>query len=387
MHRTSKPKSTLKNKTKSDSGESCVLKIPLKFKIKKIHIDPEAPIPTTKQIDLENMTEAQQLSYTLAKRDESTADDMILSQEIPNTRIDPGSNKESLKGMKIDDHVATIEEEAKSAEAALIQKKGKSVMENMNKTFIRKDNVRTMLENVDNTLKEVIPKIVSKTTDEIMQDNLHWLVVDVVKKEKDRTKADVPALVSQEFIAHAPQIIEELFRTYMNNTVLNVHPSSTSLISDMQYQFSAKKIDPDEVFSNKKIVEIIKVVHHDAYMQELIDEVCVKRFDDKSYLFLESDFKYLNKNDIKDMYYICMRRRNDPQYTALIKVLLVFIRSCVIWEMVHDFQLGIESYQIKVNLTAPTITFPGIETLLLYSIIADPFVGIIYENKKGKKEL
>ncbi|GJZ10215.1 hypothetical protein Tco_0544974 [Tanacetum coccineum] len=208
-----------------------------------------------------------------------------------------------------------------------------------------------MLENVDNTLKEVIPKIVSKTIDEIMQDNLHWLVVDVVKKEKERTKADVPALVSQEFVAHAPQIIEELFKTYMNITVLNVHRSSTSLISDMQYQFSAKKIDPDEVFSNKKIVEIIKVVHHDAYKQELIDEVCVKRSDDESYLFSESDF------------------------------------NCVIWEMVHDFQLGIESYHIKVNLTAPTITFPGIETLLLYSIIADPFVGIIYENKKGKEEL
>ncbi|GJT77744.1 hypothetical protein Tco_1044469 [Tanacetum coccineum] len=178
--------------------DSCVPKIPLKFKIKKIHIDPEAPIPTTKQIDLENMTEAQQLSYTSAKRDESTADDMILSQEIPDTRIDPGSNKESLKAMKIDDHVATIEEEAKSAEAQFI--------------FLKK---------------------VSKTTDEIMQDNLHWLVVDVVKKEKERTKADVPALVSQEFVAHAPQIIEELFRTYMNITVLNVHPSSTSLISDM----------------------------------------------------------------------------------------------------------------------------------------------------------
>ncbi|GKB13745.1 reverse transcriptase domain-containing protein [Tanacetum coccineum] len=39
----------------------------------------------------------------------------------------------------------------------------------------------------------------------------------------------------------------------------------------------------------------------------------------------------------------------------------VFIRSSVIWERVHDFQLGIESYQQKINLTAPIITFPGIE--------------------------
>ncbi|GKC41776.1 hypothetical protein Tco_1059498 [Tanacetum coccineum] len=36
-------------------------------------------------------------------------------------------------------------------------------------------------------------------------------------------------------------------------------------------------------------------------------------------------------------------------------------KSLVIWERVHDFQLGIESYQQKVNLTAPTISFPGVE--------------------------
>ncbi|GJQ90526.1 hypothetical protein Tco_0001665 [Tanacetum coccineum] len=39
----------------------------------------------------------------------------------------------------------------------------------------------------------------------------------------------------------------------------------------------------------------------------------------------------------------------------------VFIISTMIWERVHDFQLGIESYQQKVNLTAPTMTFPRIE--------------------------
>ncbi|GJV10438.1 hypothetical protein Tco_1351979 [Tanacetum coccineum] len=88
----------------------------------------------------------------------------------------------------------------------------------------------------------------------------------------------------------------------------------------------------------------------DAYGQNLIDEFYMKRFDDKAYLFSKSDFK-----------------------------------SCVLWERVHDFHLGIESYYIKVNLTAPTINFPSIETLPLYSIIADLFVGIIYENSKKQK--
>ncbi|GJX66015.1 ribonuclease H-like domain-containing protein [Tanacetum coccineum] len=40
--------------------------------------------------------------------------------------------------------------------------------------------------------------------------------------------------------------------------------------------------------------------------------------------------------------------------------LMTFIRRHAIWERVHDFQLGIESCQIRVNLTAPTLTFPGL---------------------------
>ncbi|GJX48917.1 hypothetical protein Tco_0275762 [Tanacetum coccineum] len=119
------------------------------------------------------------------------------------------------------------------------------------------------------------------------------------------------------------------------------------------------------------------------------DEVIVKRNNDKFYTFVESDFMCLGKNGIEDMYYIYLRRRNDTsefkQQTTLIKALIIFIKSCMIWERVYDFQLGIESYQIKINLTAPTITYPGIEKDPRYSIIDVPFVGIVYENNKKEK--
>ncbi|GKB10647.1 hypothetical protein Tco_0844570 [Tanacetum coccineum] len=73
-----------------------------------------------------------------------------------------------------------------------------------------------------------------------------------------------------------------------------------------------------------------------------------------------------------------------PDYadTRLLWSLSVFIRSTVIWERVHDFQLGIESYQQKVNLTAPTMTFPGIKDHEMFSIIYEPVHGIIYKNSK-----
>ncbi|GJX07495.1 hypothetical protein Tco_0195427 [Tanacetum coccineum] len=60
----------------------------------------------------------------------------------------------------------------------------------------------------------------------------------------------------------------------------------------------------------------------------------------------EPDYKNLNKNDIEDMYLLIMNGK-VPDYaeTWLLWSLSVFIRSSVIWERVHDFQLGIESYQ------------------------------------------
>ncbi|GKA98638.1 putative reverse transcriptase domain-containing protein [Tanacetum coccineum] len=61
-------------------------------------------------------------------------------------------------------------------------------------------------------------------------------------------------------------------------------------------------------------------------------------------------------------------------------------KSRVIWERVHDFQLGIESCQVKVNLTAPTLTFPGIEAYEPYPIVDEPNMGLIYLNSRNEKQ-
>ncbi|GJR32289.1 hypothetical protein Tco_1108521 [Tanacetum coccineum] len=58
-----------------------------------------------------------------------------------------------------------------------------------------------------------------------------------------------------------------------------------------------------------------------------------------------ADFKYLNKNNIEDMYYLFLNKKVNYRENKLLNSLMTFIRSRVIWERVHDFQLGIESYQ------------------------------------------
>nr|GEV26861.1 hypothetical protein [Tanacetum cinerariifolium] len=85
------------------------------------------------------------------------------------------------------------------------------------------------------------------------------------------------------------------------------------------------------------------------------------------------------------MYLLCLKKKVDHLRNELLKSLIVYIRSSLIWEMVHDYQLGTESYQIRVNLTAPTLIIPDTETLSLYLIITDPFIGIVYGNSKKEK--
>ncbi|GKD65400.1 hypothetical protein Tco_1307508, partial [Tanacetum coccineum] len=82
------------------------------------------------------------------------------------------------------------------------------------------------------------------------------------------------------------------------------------------------------------------------------EEIVPRRANKYLVSITEPNYKNLNKNDIEDIYLLIMNGK-VPDYadTRLLWSLSVFIRSTVIWERVHDFQLGIESYQQKVNLT------------------------------------
>ncbi|GJS59256.1 hypothetical protein Tco_0654040 [Tanacetum coccineum] len=144
----------------------------------------------------------------------------------------------------------------------------------------------------------------------------------------------------------------------------------------------------EEIYSNSKIVQVIKTYWELGHEHKFITEIVARRANDCIVSITEPDYKNLNKNDIEDIYLLIMNGK-VPDYadTGLLWSLSVFIRSTVIWERVHDFQLGIESYQQKVNLTAPTMTFPGIEDHEMFSIIYEPVHGIIYKNSKKEKRV
>ncbi|GJR76678.1 hypothetical protein Tco_0089043, partial [Tanacetum coccineum] len=94
-----------------------------------------------------------------------------------------------------------------------------------------------------------------------------------------------------------------------------------------------------------------------GHEHKFITEIVARRANECIVSITKPDYKNLNKNDIEDM----------------------------IWERVHDFQLGIKSYQQKVNLTAQTISFPRVEKHKMFSIIYEPVHGYEQNSKKEKR--
>ncbi|GJV61289.1 hypothetical protein Tco_1467389 [Tanacetum coccineum] len=145
--------------------------------------------------------------------------------------------------------------------------------------------------------------------------------------------------------------------------------------------------NPKDYFSNHRITEVVRITTDQPHGLDFMEQIIVMRENDKPNSFSEADFKYLNKNNIEDLYYLCRNKKVNYHETKLMNSLITFIRIRVIWERVHDFQLGIKSYQVNVNLIAPTLTFPGIEAYEPYSIVDKPNTGLIYLNSKDEKRV
>ncbi|GJW23723.1 hypothetical protein Tco_0034345 [Tanacetum coccineum] len=144
----------------------------------------------------------------------------------------------------------------------------------------------------------------------------------------------------------------------------------------------------EEVYSNSKIVQVIKTYGELRHEHKFVTEIIARRANGSLVSITEPDYKNLNKNGIEDMYLLCINDKVKVYaQTGLLWSLSVFIRSIVIWERVHDFQIGVEIYQHKVNLTTPTITFLGIEKYKMFSIVSKPVYGIIYKNNKKEKRV
>ncbi|GJX80584.1 hypothetical protein Tco_0328733 [Tanacetum coccineum] len=84
----------------------------------------------------------------------------------------------------------------------------------------------------------------------------------------------------------------------------------------------------EEIYSNSKIVQIIKTYWELGHEHKFITEIVARRENRSIVSITESDYKNLNKNDIKDMYMLIINHKvDDYAETRLLWSLSIFISS------------------------------------------------------------
>ncbi|GJZ43520.1 hypothetical protein Tco_0590775 [Tanacetum coccineum] len=98
------------------------------------------------------------------------------------------------------------------------------MIKDMERKCVTTDEFWKVHGKVDQVLHEIVPQIVERATNDLIEDNLKRVVADTVIQERDAFESEVPALISKEFDAHAPKIID-LFKHYVQTSVIQVHPT------------------------------------------------------------------------------------------------------------------------------------------------------------------
>ncbi|GJS56848.1 hypothetical protein Tco_0651632 [Tanacetum coccineum] len=80
----------------------------------------------------------------------------------------------------------------------------------------------------------VVPKMTFSKTNEMIKEEMPRLVNLAVNKDCEVDPINVPELISKEFATHGPKMIEELFRKHMQNTTLNLYPTTSSSTAENQ---------------------------------------------------------------------------------------------------------------------------------------------------------
>ncbi|GJX34643.1 hypothetical protein Tco_0246200 [Tanacetum coccineum] len=111
----------------------------------------------------------------------------------------------------------------------------------------------------------------------------------------------------------------------------------------------------EDMVQTKIIIAVTHVKVMKKYDYGYLEEIEVRKDDNTLHKFKEGDFPNLNLHDIEDI-------------------------SIVILKRVEDLQLGVESYQKKLNITKPETFRPDVSKLTPYTAYKNP-QGIIYQDK------
>nr|GEV92387.1 hypothetical protein [Tanacetum cinerariifolium] len=155
-----------------------------------------------------------------------------------------------------------------------------------------------------------------------------------------------------------------------------------------------KATNYDNIEGIEDMVPIIIAVTHVKVMKwydyGYLEEIVVRREDNILYKFMEGYFPRFNLRDIKDLLLLLVQKKLSNLEKDVIfdlnVALWMFTRRIVILKRLEDLQLGVESYQKKLNLTKPETFRSDIINMTPYTAYKNP-QGIIYLDKYKRNML
>ncbi|GKD83900.1 hypothetical protein Tco_1350739, partial [Tanacetum coccineum] len=173
--------------------------------------------------------------------------------------------------------------------------------------------------------------------------------VDLVNPEDHRLVLDVRQTVTWETTGHGDK---------GRRSALSI-----SKLKAAQYlDFRLEELVPSlwiesELRSHMRILSVVSLKTYERYGYTFLKEIVLRRADYKEYKISKADFNNLHPNDFKDLYLLHLQSQLNhlscTNKVHLYNAVNLWIRNIVIRKRVEDLQLGVESYQTKLNLTQP----------------------------------
>nr|GEW29966.1 hypothetical protein [Tanacetum cinerariifolium] len=121
-----------------------------------------------------------------------------------------------------------------------------------------------------------------------------------------------------------------------------------------------------------------------------LKEIVLHRANYKEYKISKADFKNLHPSDFNDLYLLNLQGKlnhlSGADKVHLSIAVNLWTRNIVIRQRVKDLQLGIESYQTKLNLTQPRWDATDFLFKEDYTIVHKPR-AIIYKDRNNQKKM
>ncbi|GJQ89096.1 hypothetical protein Tco_0000235 [Tanacetum coccineum] len=201
-----------------------------------------------------------------------------------------------------------------------------------------------------------------------------------------KTKADTYELKWIEDLVHklwSPVVVKYDQHAYLGTS--HRGPKCQSF-----YEYANNLTSSKDVYSRRRIIAVTRLTIMKKYDYGPLEEIEVRQDDQQLYTFKEGDFKRLHLQDIEDMLLLLVQQKLtnltiDERYDLNV-ALRMLTRRIVIQRRVKDLQLGLESYQKKLNLTKPDTYRPNLRNKTSYTSYSDPH-GIIYVDQFKRKRL